>query len=88
MGNNPLDAGDIHEENARRRRVLADVSKLGLPLWSQDRYNEELEYFREHNEDLNEEIPEDPDYRRRGENVVHFDLDPNNGRNSVPSGCL
>ncbi|ETS76687.1 hypothetical protein PFICI_12074 [Pestalotiopsis fici W106-1] len=77
-GSLPADPGSVHGERAGIMHMMQDVNRLGLPLWWQQQYDQAMESFRRYADDLNEELPAEDDLLRRRENVVHFDLDPNN----------
>lgn len=77
-GEDPLPNAQYDIILAAQNGILRSVKGLGLKGREPER--SALDRSRDLAGDLNEEVPTDPRLARRGENTVHFDLDPNNSK--------
>lgn len=84
MGSDPT---PVLQDNAGNMPLKREVKNLGIPVWTQAQFDTASNEFDRFGADLNEEVPTNPVAARHGESVVHFDLDPNNGKQQPISPC-
>ena len=72
-------------DNGRRNRMLRDLRALGVPMYTQQQFDDANQnYDPGVPGDYNEEIPPDKSKWRR-QNLVHFDIDPHNSTSPIPT---
>jgi hypothetical protein len=72
--------GAVSEERARANRMLRTLRSLEIPIFNQAKYNENTRQYNLVRADLIEEVPTTRAGRQRRENMVHFDIDPQNSK--------